>query len=357
MDYQKLYDQSASWEAPSNIALVKYWGKLPGIQVPANPSVSLTLTEAKTKAKITVFPKKEKWIELFFEGQKMPSFVPKIEKFFDHVSSYLPWLKEVSFQLETSNSFPHSAGIASSASSMAALSCCLVELDSLLNDHSDSFTNKFYSRASFYARLGSGSACRSLFPYAASWGFGKAPGNYQLPDDQSFHNDSATPVEIHPLFQSMHDTIFVVSSKEKKVSSRAGHGLMDNNPYAKARFNHALENWSYALQWLKEGQWNHLGSLVEEEALTLHAMMMASRPGYLLMEPDTITLIHKIREFRVQTGHALYFTLDAGPNLHILYPEEERGPCFDFIQKCQREIGGTLIDDKVGLGPKRMVPS
>lgn len=347
MNSQNLHDKSALWHAPSNIALVKYWGKLPGVQIPANPSVSLTLSQAKTKAKITVLPKREPWIELFFEGQKMPSFVPKIEKFFGHVGEHLSWLNEVSFKLETSNSFPHSAGIASSASSMAALSCCLVELDDLLHKRE---STDFYERASFFSRLGSGSACRSLFAHAASWGKADSPDSFS---SLKFVDERATAIEIHEKFKSMYDTIFVVSSKEKKVSSRAGHGLMSGNPYAKARFSHALENWNYALGWLKEGEWDHLGSLVEEEALTLHAMMMASRPGYLLMEPDTITLIHKVREFRSQTGHALYFTLDAGPNLHLLYPEEEREACYAFINQCQKELGGTLIDDRVGLGPMR----
>ena len=347
MDLKHLYSQYSHWQAPSNIALVKYWGKLPGVQIPANPSVSLTLNEAKTSAKVMVLPKEEKWIELFFEGQKMPSFVPKIEKFFNYVSQDLTWLNEVSFRLETKNSFPHSAGIASSASSMAALSCCLVELNEMYTGKKE---DDFFQKASFYSRLGSGSACRSLYPQAAAWGKARSPECYS---DLTFVDERATAIDVHSLFQNMYDTIFVVSSKEKKVSSRAGHGLMTNNPYAKARFDHALDNWNYALQWLKEGEWNHLGSLVEEEALSLHAMMMASRPGYLLMEPDTLVMIQKVREFRTQTGHALYFTLDAGPNLHLLYPQDEREACFHFIKECQKEMGATLIDDRVGRGPSK----
>lgn len=335
-----------SWQAPSNIALVKYWGKKEGIQIPANPSVSLTLSEAHTKARLSAY-EGEGDIDLFFEGQKMPSFLPKIKKFFGFVEQHLPWLKDFHFKLETSNSFPHSAGIASSASSMAAMALCLVDLEEKVIGKK---REDFFERASFFARLGSGSACRSLFAHAASWGEALAPKAYS---HHSFIDESATAIKIHERFENMHDSIFVVSKREKKVSSRAGHGLMDNNPYKEARFRHALENWNYCLEWLESGQWNLLGSLVEEEALTLHAMMMASRPGYLLMEPETITMIHRLREFRARTETEIYFTLDAGPNLHLLYPHDQREKSWEFIQECVAEFKGDafVIDDQVGLGP------
>lgn len=337
---------SSTWWAPSNIALVKYWGKKEGLQLPANPSLSLTLSEAKTQVNLEVRSDNEgEWIELFFGGQPMPSFIPKIEKFFNNASTYLPFLNDLKFTIRTKNTFPHSAGIASSASSMAAMALNLVELEE--SYRGEKFSKEdFLARASFLARMGSGSACRSLYPHGASWGQWEDRGSDIV----------AEKLNVHPIFRNMYDTIVVVSSKEKKVSSRAGHGLMENHFFGKARYFQAVENWKLAMEWIQDGSWDHLGSVVEEEALSLHAMMMTSRPGYMLMEPETITAIHKIREFRFSTEHPLYFTLDAGPNLHLLYPEESREPVWKFINELVEELGQgvSLIDDKIGLGPEKV---
>jgi diphosphomevalonate decarboxylase len=336
----------STWWAPSNIALVKYWGKKEGLQLPANPSLSLTLSEAKTQVNLEVRGDSEgEWIELFFGGQPMPSFIPKIEKFFTNASTYLPFLKDLKFTIRTKNTFPHSAGIASSASSMAAMALNLVELEE--EYRGEKFKEEeFYARASFLARMGSGSACRSLYPHGASWGQWEDQGSDILADK----------LDVHPIFKNMYDTIVVVSSKEKKVSSRAGHGLMENHFFGKARYFQAVENWKLAMEWIKDGSWDHLGSVVEEEALSLHAMMMTSRPGYMLMEPETITAIHKIREFRFSTEHPVYFTLDAGPNLHLLYPEESREAVWTFINEMVNDLGEgvSVIDDRVGMGPEKV---
>ena len=119
-----------SWQSPSNIALVKYWGKKPG-QIPANPSISFTLSNCHTTTSLS-FQKKEKPseefdFELFFEGEKKESFRPKIQQFLERTQQFLPFLKDYSFKIETSNSFPHSSGIASSASGMSALALVLYE--------------------------------------------------------------------------------------------------------------------------------------------------------------------------------------------------------------------------------------
>lgn len=339
-----------SWWAPSNIALVKYWGKKKGYQIPANPSVSLTLSEAKTRVALKAIPRETSesrdWIDLTFAGKKMPGFIPKIEKFFTHAANELKFLHDFSFDLDSENTFPHSAGIASSASSMAAMALGLVDLEMAVTGNELS-SEEYLERASYFARMGSGSACRSLYPLAASWGEGEKDG-------QTFGTDLyATPVDCHKIYKDMHDSIVIVSGAEKRVSSRAGHGLMEEHFYGKARFNHAHYNWQYAMEWLKDGSWDHLGNLVEEEALTLHAMMMTSRPGYLLMEPKTIEAIHLVRDFRYQTEVPLYFTLDAGPNLHLLYPHSERDVVKKFLDEMVTTLGDDIyiLDDHVGTGP------
>jgi len=344
---------SSSWSSPSNIALVKYWGKKEGIQIPANPSVSITLNQAKTiidmKAIGRTTSDSDEWIRLIFEGKEMPSFIPKIKKFFEYVAKYLPQINDYKFELKTSNTFPHSAGIASSASSMSALSLGLVDFEQwvLEKEYSDEQINK---RASFFARLGSGSACRSIYAHAASWGEGESECSFKGSDLE------ASAVTVHDDLKDMYDTIVIVDAGEKKVSSRAGHGLMKDHPYAQARFVQANQNWKYAINWLKEGQWDYLGAVIEEEALALHAMMMTSRPGYLLMAPQTIRAIELIREFRYESGTPLYFTLDAGPNLHILYPKSARTKAFDFIENelMPKLKGARLLDDQMGQGPQKL---
>lgn len=343
----------SSWSSPSNIALVKYWGKKKGIQIPANPSVSITLDKAKTEVKMKAFSQsdteKDGWLSLTFEGKPMPSFVPKLIKFFDNVSQYLPALRNYHFDLETSNSFPHSAGIASSASSMSALASCLVDFEQWLIGEKYSEA-KAKVRASFFSRLGSGSACRSIYKGAVSWGV--APADYTGLQGSDL---IAHQVKVHPDLVGLYDTIVIVDAGAKKVSSRAGHGLMKDHPYAQSRFKQACENWKYTIQWLEEGQWDYLGAVIEEEALTLHAMMMTSRPGYILMAPQTIAAINKLRDFRYETGVPLYFTLDAGPNLHILYPPAVRDKAFAFIKDelVPSLSKAQLIDDHMGSGAQK----
>src|SRR5690606_22821198 len=113
-----------------------------------------------------------------------------------------------------------------------------------------------------------------------------------------------------------------VSKKEKDVSSRAGHALMEGNPYAHARYEQANTHITDMLQALENGDINAFGRIVEKEALTLHALMMTSEPSYLLMRPNTLAIIERIRSLRETKGVPVCFTLDAGPNVHLLYPRE-----------------------------------
>ena len=161
---------SFEWSAPSNIALIKYWGKKEN-QVPANPSISFTLTHCKTITKLN-FTKKvnnnDFSFDLLFEGKAKEDFKPKIQKFFERIAMYCPFLKEFHFTIDTQNTFPHSSGIASSASGMAALAMTIMSLEKALNPSMND--DYFYQKASFLARLGSGSACRSVKGSVVVWG-------------------------------------------------------------------------------------------------------------------------------------------------------------------------------------------
>ena len=340
-----------TWQAPSNIALVKYWGKKEN-QIPANPSISFTLDSCRTTTTLS-FRKKEKQdleydFELWFEDVKKESFRPKIEQFFQRTEQYLPFLKDYRFIIKTSNSFPHSSGIASSASGMSALALCLMSIERKLNP--DMTEAHFLNKASFLARLGSGSACRSIEGELVVWGAHKNINGSSDLFGTKYQG------EVHANFQDFQDTILLVDKGEKQVSSSLGHDLMNGHPFAEKRFQQAHENIIKLKKIFKSGDLEEFVKVVESEALTLHAMMMTGQPYFLLMKPNTLEIINRIMEFRNSSGLNPCFTLDAGANVHLLYPENEKSAVQKFIQEelsqfCQN---GQYINDRVGNGAREL---
>lgn len=345
------YSQTAdsgqfTWSAPSNIALVKYWGKKTN-QIPANPSVSFTLNQCKTITTLA-FEKKQNdgnfSFDLLFEGKPKEEFKPKIQKFLERVEPYLPFLKDYQFTIDTQNTFPHSSGIASSASGMAALAVNFMSLEKLLNpEMSEEY---FYQKASFLARLGSGSACRSVKGKVVVW------GEHANTQNSSDLFGVGFPKAIHPNFNNYQDTILLVDKGEKQVSSTVGHDLMHDHPFAEKRFAQAHDNLDKISEVLQNGSLEDFIKIVESEALTLHAMMMTSVPYFILMKPNTLEIINKIWKFRNETKIPVCFTLDAGANVHVLYPENVIVEVLQFIKDelvvhCQN---GQYICDEIGTG-------
>ncbi len=340
-----------TWKAPSNIALVKYWGKKPN-QIPANPSISFTLDACATTTSLAYRKRdnstSEFAFDLFFEGIPKEDFKPKIKTFFERIEVYVPFLKEYHFTIKTTNSFPHSSGIASSASGMAALSLCLVDLERMMQpEMSASFFNQ---KASFLARLGSGSASRSIEGDLIQWGaHSRINGSSDLVAIKY-------PYQVHPIFSKFHDTILLVDKGQKQVSSTVGHGLMHNHPFSKERFDQAHENLLKLQSVFANGNLEEFIKIVESEALTLHAMMMTSMPYFVLMKPNTLEIIHKIWAFRETSKTHVCFTLDAGANVHVLYPEKEKEIVYQFIKNelvayCEN---GQYICDRIGFGAKKL---
>ena len=337
---------SFQWSAPSNIALLKYWGKQDN-QIPANPSVSFTLNNCKTITKLA-FAKKEKQdtfsFDLLFEGKPKEDFKPKIQKFLERIEIYLPFLKDYHFTIDTENTFPHSSGIASSASGMAALAMNLMRLEKELNP--EMTEEYFFQKASMLARLGSGSACRSVKGQVVVW------GNHKNIKGSSDLFGIEFPYAIHDDFKNFQDTILLVDKGEKQVSSTVGHDLMHDHPFAERRFAQAHENLDSLKAIFANGNLEEFIQIVESEALTLHAMMMTSMPYFILMKPNTLEIINAIWKFRNDTKIAVCFTLDAGANVHVLYPNKDKEIVLQFIQSelvgyCQN---GQYICDQIGTG-------
>ncbi|WP_250433177.1 diphosphomevalonate/mevalonate 3,5-bisphosphate decarboxylase family protein [Hanstruepera flava] len=341
-----------SWESPSNIALVKYWGKKKD-QIPENPSISFTLNNCKTITTLSYTPKENNTdysFEVFLDGDKKDDFKPKIETFFERIEAYLPFLRQFHFKIETHNTFPHSSGIASSASGMSALALCLMSVEKDLSTALDVTKEYFNTKASFLARLGSGSACRSIEGDLIVW------GNTESIVGSTDLYGVKYPYAVHDNFKQYQDTILLVDKGEKQVSSTVGHNLMHGHPFAQNRFNQAHENMAKIKSILASGNLKAFIALMESEALTLHAMMMTSMPYFILMKPNTLEIINKIWAYRKKSGLHIGFTLDAGANVHVLYPKNESGEILEFIQHelvayCKN---GEYICDEIGFGANQL---
>tara|TARA_B110000305_G_scaffold169600_1_gene187472 strand:- start:132 stop:1262 length:1131 start_codon:yes stop_codon:yes gene_type:complete len=361
-DSSILIEGSYTWKTPSNIALVKYWGKKDP-QIPENTSISFTLNNCHTITSMEFIKRRsesdhisdqgetlkqvqrdEMNFEIYFEGEKKEAFKPKIASFFERIKRYAPYLNDYNIVINSKNSFPHSSGIASSASGMSALALCIMSLEKEFNvSMTDDY---FYKKASFLARLGSGSACRSIKGEIVVW------GKHELIAGSSDLYGVEFADEVHESFKNYQDTILLVDTGEKQVSSTVGHGLMHGHPFAKERFKQAEENISKIKTVLKSGDLKTFVNLVESEALTLHSMMMTSNPYFILMKPNTLKIINKIWEYRATTNSNLCFTLDAGANVHLLFPVIEKENVSKFVEKelvqyCQNN---QYICDIVGNG-------
>lgn len=302
----------AQTEAPSNIAIVKYWGKK-AIQTPINPSISFSLSKAKTITNIQyTHSPNPLTIEFLFESHKKPEFIPKLKTLTERLVNYLPFLKTGNLLVQSSNTFPHSVGIASSASSMASIAKALFEIQIQIKPQFDTSVKQNF--ISELARLGSGSACRSIINGWALWG--KTAEVEESSDQYAIDINNG----LHHNFQHLQDTILIIKKGEKKVSSSIGHQLMQQHPYKNGRIDQANKNISNLLTILRSGDFVQFARICEEEAMSLHGLMMSSSPSYTLLEPNSLLTINRIKEFRDKHSLPITFTLDAGPNIHVLYP-------------------------------------
>ena len=334
-------NQTVKAICPSNIALIKYWGKYAN-QIPANPSISYTLNHCNTQTSIEFLANEPFSVQTFLAGNEELKFAEKIEKYFKNIEQYLPWILKGKYVIKTENTFPHSSGIASSASGFGAIASCLMSLDEIFSTDKNQ-PSTINQKASFLARLGSGSACRSLYNGLVVWGkTNEVEGSSDLfavkyPDE-----------EIHSIFKNFNDWVLLIHEGQKTVSSTVGHGLMNTNPYAERRFQEARENFVPLKEILKTGNLEKFITLVEHEALTLHAMMMMSEPAFILMKTGTLEVINKLWKFREETGNPLFFTLDAGANVHLLFPENESSEAIkNFIETelLQHTQNGGVVKD------------
>jgi diphosphomevalonate decarboxylase len=341
--------RSSEWVCPSNIALIKYWGKRAG-QIPRNPSLSFSLSEAFSRTRVAISERTNSpdfSLDFTLDGANNERFAARVLTYLGKIQQDLPWVNDFAFEISTTNSFPHSSGIASSASGFGALALCLADLDAQVTDRK----RDFFPFSSYLARLGSGSASRSVFPGFSVWG--KAAF---LPGSNNLYALPLTEASIHPLFRNIRDTIVVVNTGEKSTSSTQGHLSMDKNPFAQLRYRQARRNLHELIHTLEKGDWIAFVSIIEQEAFALHAMMMTGSDPFFLFEPETLTLIRELWKIRAQEKLAFGITLDAGPNLHIIHPPELQAFIRDAVEAIGVEKGFSprFILDGIGSGPLRL---
>ncbi len=305
-----------------NIAIIKYWGKI-NIQEPINPSISFTLSECKTETSIAYqLCKSEKADRQFiFQNERNTHFEQKLIKYLDSLTVFLPWLPDFNLKVTSKNNFPHSSGIASSASGFSAIAKAIADIHEKVSGKDLSVED-----ISNMARLGSGSACRSIENGWNVWG----KNNILQKGNQHYAININS--YIHPIFTSICDSVLIVKQHEKKVSSSIGHQLMTNHPYKEGRIRQAHQNMEYLLKALEKGDIKNFLEIAEEEALSLHGLMLSSNPGYTLLVSNSLAIIKKIREFRLSNQIDIGFTIDAGPNIHVLYFEKDSDIVLNFIQ-------------------------
>ena len=333
-------DHIATAAACSNIAFIKYWGNQDNrLHLPANASLSLNLAGLETVTSVRfspALPEDEVWLE----GTRQAGEVSqRVTAHLDHIRALARL--ELCARVESRNNFPMGAGIASSASAFAALTLAGAAAAGLTLEERE---------LSALARLGSGSACRSIPTGFVEW---QTSGAYQsaphtAPHDTSFAYSIAPP-EHWPLA----DVIAIVSRAPKAVSSTRGHALAHTSPFHAAQVGTAADRLQRCRTALFNRDFAALAEVVEADAIIMHSVMMTSTPPLFYWEPATIGILKAVPAWRAG-GLPVCYTVDAGPNVHCLCPAEAAP---EVERRLRHDLGIDEILTATPGGPARLLPN
>jgi diphosphomevalonate decarboxylase len=286
---------SATAVAHPNIALIKYWGDIdPILRIPANGSISMNLEGLTTHSTVS-------FDTSLAQDVCTLNNEPTIGKALERVSAFLDRVRRLAgtkafARVDSQNNFPTSSGMASSASGFAALSLAASHAAGLELDE------KSLTRL---ARTGSGSACRSIPSGFVEWQAGST--------DSDSYAYSISP----PNHWDVVDCIALVSREEKPVSSNEGHSLAATSMLQVTRLTDAPRRLSLCRKAILNRDFDALADIVELDSNLMHAVMMTSRPPLLYWQPATVMIMHAVQAWRNE-GLAVCYTIDAGPNVHVL---------------------------------------
>lgn len=287
--------------APTNIALVKYWGKRNEIlNLPMTSSLSLSLGATGTETQLSL---SETEHDIFLlNGKEISSDSSFAKKIIDYLNLFCVD-RRVHFIVKTKSHLPIAAGFASSASGFAALIMALNQL---------ARWELTLTELSILARLGSGSACRSLWPGFVKWEMGTS--------DEGMDSHGVPYSAVWP---ELRIGLLVISRDQKFVSSRTAmkHTLETSQLYSSWP-SQVASDLNAMFETIHQRDFKRLGEIAEHNALTMHATMLASWPPIFYWQPQTLALVQKIWQLR-EDGLPIYFTQDAGPNLKLLYLQQD----------------------------------
>ncbi|MDN5807024.1 MAG: diphosphomevalonate decarboxylase [Brevibacterium sp.] len=304
--------------AHPNIALVKYWGKRDEERIlPAAGSLSMTLDAFETTT--TVVPDGDRSADVLeLNGRAADAEqTERIARFLDHVRALAGSAQRVI--VRSHNSVPTGAGLASSASGFAALATAAATAFDLDLD------NPALSRL---ARLGSGSACRSVVPGMAVWHAGD--------DESSFAEPVRAP--------DMRMVIVTVDRGRKPVSSRTAMRLTAaTSPFYPAWVSSTEQSLSEMVEACQTGDFTRIGEITESHALRMHALIQSTTPPIRFLRPASVAIFDTVAELR-SNGLEAYATADAGPNVAVLVRPDDAAALAGELD----DLGQVRI---VGPGP------
>lgn len=292
--------------APSNIALIKYMGKIEGTgNKPTNASLSYTLENLRTFVRLTeIAGAEDQWkplvradlqpIELSAKGQ---------ERFLKHLQNLKrKWGVSQSFLVESANNFPSDCGLASSASSFAALTMAAAEMFQKIHPQPWGHDPKMLSELS---RQGSGSSCRSFFSPWALW-----------------QQEYAQPMSLP--WTHLHHLVVIVEDSKKEVSSSEAHKLVTTSPRFEGRVERAeirLRDLSQALQF---NDWHLARQIVWDEFIDMHRLFETSQPPFSYMTDGSKKVLDDCQKFWNKWQDGPLVTMDAGANVHMLFRNDQK---------------------------------
>lgn len=321
--------KSASAIAHPNIAFIKYWGNCnPSARIPANGSISMNLGGLETRTTVQFdadLPADQLIIDRkIIEGQAL-----------SRVAEFLAVVRNMAdvrnfARVTSENNFPMGAGIASSAAAFAALSLAASRAAGLgLSER----------QLSQLARTGSGSACRSV------------PGGFVEWIVDGCDSESAARSIALPEHWDLVDCVTIVSQKHKATGSSEGHALAYTSPLQAARVADAPRRLEICRTAILERDFASLANIIELDSNLMHAVMLTSSPPILYWQPATLSIMQAVPSWRT-AGLPVCYTIDAGPNVHVLCPSENA----EQVAVSLRQITGVLqvLTAKPG-GPARWI--
>lgn len=302
------------WEAsaPSNIALIKYMGKRPGGNIATNSSLSWTLDHLRSFVQIEE-SSEDSWephpawpqIEMSEVGRnKYLAHLSLLKKYFSAENYY--------FKIRSGNNFPSDCGIASSASSFAALT--LVSAQAL-----SALTKKAMPTKEILAdwsRQGSGSSCRSFFSGFVSW-----------------TERGVEPVE--SVIKNMYHQAVIVSGAKKQVSSSQAHQRVQTSLLMDGRDDRAQKRFDLLKSELQKTNpdWKALFEITWADFWDMHALFETSSPAFGYMQSESVDVLQKTRRWWMDQNDGPLVTMDAGPNVHLLWRNEQKEMARAFSKK------------------------